>query len=64
MREWQQPLSEEKIAWLQEQFEKYRIKIEAMWGSPGKPWRVVRLEAVRNGLLNEDGTPTTDLRNA
>lgn len=58
MREWQQPLTAEKIAWLQEQFEKYRIKIEAMWGSPGKPWREVRM-----GLMNRDGTNKTDKGN-
>lgn len=54
MREWQKPLSEEKIALLQEQFERARIRIEAMWGAPGRPWRAVRADAIRNGLLPPD----------
>jgi hypothetical protein len=57
MRQWQQPLSEEKIAMLQEQFELARIRIEAIWGSPGRPWAEVRAEAIRKGLL----PPTIEL---
>lgn len=54
MRPWQEPLSEEKILLLQRQFERARVRIEAMWGSPGKPWAAVRAEAIRKGLLTED----------
>jgi hypothetical protein len=39
MRQWQQPLSEEQIAWLQEQFEIARRKIEETWGARDRPWK-------------------------
>lgn len=38
LRHWQQPLSEEKIAMLQEQFDAAQRKIEAIWGQRVKPW--------------------------
>jgi hypothetical protein len=38
MRKWQQPLNDEQIKWLQEQFEIARIRIEKNWGGGLPPW--------------------------
>lgn len=37
-REWQKPLTEEKILALTEQFSAAKARIEAMWGVAWKPW--------------------------
>jgi hypothetical protein len=39
VREWQKPLDEAKIAWLQEQFALAKVKIEAVWGVHTPPWQ-------------------------
>lgn len=38
MSSWQEPLSEEKIAWLVDQFAKAKQRIEEIYGTPTKPW--------------------------
>lgn len=55
MREWQKPLSEEKIAWLVEQFAIAKLKIEEVWGPHYRPWRAVRAEAERRGVISPRG---------
>lgn len=49
MREWQKPLSEEKIAWLIEQFELARKRIEDVWPTYVPPWRRNRIDIDRRG---------------
>lgn len=55
MREWQKPLDDAKIAWLVEQFAIAKAKIENVWGPRYKPWRVVRAEAERRGVISPRG---------
>jgi hypothetical protein len=38
-RAWQQPLSEEKIALLVDQFAKAKARIEEIWGPGQRRWR-------------------------
>jgi hypothetical protein len=35
-----EPLNAEQIAWLQEQFEIARQKIESVWGGQPQPWKL------------------------
>lgn len=44
MRDWQEPLDAEQIAWLQEQFELARERIEGVWGGQPQPWKLNRRE--------------------
>ena len=39
---WDKPLNEEQIAWLQEQFELAKQRIENVWGGQPQPWRQTR----------------------
>jgi hypothetical protein len=36
---WDKPLNEEQIAWLQEQFEIAKQRIENVWGGQPQPWK-------------------------
>lgn len=38
MRQWQEPLTEDKILWLQQQFALHKARIEAVWGVHRTPW--------------------------
>lgn len=38
LRDWQKPLSEEKIAMLVDQFAKAKARIEEIWGHRRRPW--------------------------
>lgn len=51
MRDWQKPLNEDQIAWLVEQFAIAKLKVETIWGTETRPWRVVREEAESRGLI-------------
>jgi len=44
MRHWNEPLDAEQIAWLQEQFELAKQKIESVWGGQPQPWKQNRRE--------------------